>query len=84
MIEAGSLGQSSRIDLDTPLPSFKKFTYNDSQIYRESVDQLWNDIYQYPSNMGFFPKRQPTEESSCASERRSVPSAREAWSIYDP
>lgn len=42
---------------------FKKFTFNDSDLYRKSTDQLWNEIYQYPADMSFFKK-----ETNCETD----------------
>jgi hypothetical protein len=48
---------------------FRQFTFNDSALFRESTNQLWNEIYQYPSDTSFFKKQKTCDSEEMAPER---------------
>ena len=64
--------------------SFGSFSYNDSEGYRKSTDKLWQDVYQYPTDRSFFKRSKEHLEEKASIELNTIPSAKDAWSIYDP
>ena len=63
---------------------FGSFSYNDSEGYKKSAEQLWEDVYQYPADRSFFKRRKEDHEEKEKVELLTIPSAKDAWSIYDP
>jgi hypothetical protein len=82
--EVLKISRHSHMDSEDGKVPFRQFSYNDSECFKKSTEQLWRDIYQYPSGDSFFRKNKNQREDKEVSNEHTIPSAREAWSVYDP